>query len=152
MASARLAFNGPSTAGTARAVFNQAWLPLLNATWHKEAGSGYGNTMVTLDQIKHHLSTQVYATRSWASSHPYPDNRIGFAWDPVNVNSLPTTEWDAQVRELASRLGSALKYAYAPDGGAANVACSPSGAYTWCACNVSGASFNASWPSFWASW
>ncbi|MFH2004990.1 MAG: hypothetical protein ABI333_00255 [bacterium] len=137
---ARLAEVGPSAANTAQSYFSWAYLPLMNAAW--QAPSGYGNTLITLDQMKHHVSTQAYAARAWSNNHAYPDGRIGFAW------ARKGTATNAELAELAERLARAIRYAYDEGGGAAAGACSPSQAYTWCACDVAGAAFNTGWSTF----
>ncbi len=140
---ARLTAAGPATANTAQSYFSRAYTPMLNAVWR--ARMGYGNTMIPLDAMKSHVSTQVYAARAWASSHAYPDGRIGFAW------ARQPGVTDADLAELAARLAAASHGAYDDGGGSAARACSPSGAFTWCACDVAGASFNEGWTTF-ASW
>lgn len=137
---ARHAEVGPDSANTAQSYLGRAYTPLMNAVWM--ADNGYGNTDVTLEQMQHHVSTQVYATRSWSNSHSYPDGRFGFAW----ARSEGVDDADLDV--LAARLAQAIHYAWDEGGGAASSACSPSGAYTWCACNVEGAAFDDGWDTF----
>jgi hypothetical protein len=139
---ARLAGNGPATVGPARGFFDQAYFPLMTAVWRNEV---YGRTNVSLENMTHFVSHQTYAARSWASTHGYPDGRIGFAWDEHPEGATP-----AQVAQIAKRLARSIEGAYAIDGKAAR-ACSPSGAFTLCQCKVSGASFNDGWKTF-ASW
>jgi hypothetical protein len=136
---ATLAAAGPAAA--AEAYFDWAYTPLMNAVWRSE-DSGYGNTMITLEQMQHHVSTEVYAARAWSSSHDVPDGRLGFAWARTDGTV------DADLTVLAQRLASAIHYAYDEGGGAAAGACSPSGAYTWCQCDVAGAAFNEGWDTF----
>lgn len=138
---ARYAEVGPSTVNTAQSYLGRAYTPLMNAVWGSASG-GYGNTDVPLDTMKHHVSGQVYAARSWSNSHDYPDGRIGFAWDRQDGVT------DADLDDLAARLASSIHYAYDEGGGTAAHACSPSGAYTWCQCEVAGAAFNDGWDTF----
>jgi hypothetical protein len=131
---------GPAGASNAHTFLNAGYFPLLNA-WYKN-GDLYGKTGVTsLDNMKHLVSHQTYAARSWASSHLYPDGRIGFAWSNNGTGTA------AERAELAQRLASAIRWAYDVSGTAAK-ACSPSGAYTWCQCDVAGAAFNDGWNTF----
>jgi hypothetical protein len=140
---ARYAEVGPSTANTAQSYLGRAYTPLMTAVWG--SSSGYGDTQIPLDQMEHHVSTQVYAARVWADSHSYPDGRIGFAWDRQDGVD------DADLEVLAARLASSIHYAYDEGGGGAQYACSPTGAYTWCNCEVDGAAFNDGWSTF-ESW
>ncbi len=139
---ARHANAGGAVSATSQSYLNRAYVPLMNAVWRAAA---YNTTTMSLDQMQHFASTQVYASRAWATSNPYPDGRIGFAWD------LATGETDADRRTLAARLASAIHHAYGVGGGGAARACSPSGAFTWCQCVVAGAAFNPGWSTF-ATW
>ena len=120
---------------------------VLNAAW--QAPAGYGNMALTADQMKHFVSTQVYAARAWAGAHAYPDGRIGFSWSPHDATSAPSYATD--LASIAARLANAIHHAYDDGGGSAARACSPSGAYTWCQCSVAGAAFNDGWDTF-ATW
>ena len=42
---------------------------------------GYGNNRVSLAQMQALTNLEVYAARAWAIRNPYPDGRIGFAWN-----------------------------------------------------------------------
>ncbi|MBM4393231.1 MAG: hypothetical protein FJ090_19065 [Deltaproteobacteria bacterium] len=137
---ARHAEVGPDSANTAQSYLGRAYTPLMNAVWGSE--SGYGDTTVTLEQMEHFVSLEVYAARAWADDHGYPDGRVGFAWDRQDGVA------DADLEVLAGRLAAAIHYAYDAGGGAAQYACSPSGAYTWCACYVDGAAFDDGWQTF----
>lgn len=128
----------PGSVLMARAFFNETYFPLLTAYW-KSSGP-FGDTNVTLDAMKQHVSLQTYATRLWLDTHTYPDGRIGFAWD----ESAGTA---AERVELATRLASSIRDGYAP-AATASRACSPTGAYTWCNCAVPGAAFNEGWSTF----
>lgn len=132
--------NGPDSANTAQSYLGRAYVPMMNAVWNT-SGKGYGDTTITLDQMKHFVSTEVYAARAWGGSHNHPDGRIGFAWARYDAS-------DDELAELAERMALAIRYAYDEGGGSAAKACSPSGAYTWCACEVSGAAFNGAWDTF----
>ncbi len=141
---ARMAAAGPAASATAQSYMNRSYTPLMNAVW-RSAASGYGDTMIPLAQMQHHVSGQVYAARAWSNTHLYPDGRLGFAW------ARTTGTLDADLSILAARLASAIHYAYDTGGGSAAAACSPTGALTWCQCNVSGARFNEGWETL-ATW
>jgi len=132
----------PATSlASTRAFFDASYFPLMTAFW-KSPGP-YGDTAVSLDAMKHHVSLQVYAARLWLETHTYPDGRIGFAWDESAGTAAERTE-------LAMRLAQSIRDAYAVGATAAR-ACSPTGAYTWCDCSVTGAAFNDGWKTF-SSW
>jgi len=131
---------GPSSTSTSEAYLDLAYTPLMNAVWM--SGTGFGNTQITLDAMKHHVSGQVYAARAWMNNHPYPDGRLGFAW--ARGAGVSTTD----LTELAERLARSIRYAYGEGGGSASHACSSTGAYTWCQCSVAGAVFNQGWSTF----
>jgi hypothetical protein len=137
---ARFAEVGPNSTNTAEAYLDGAYTPLMNAVWM--SGSGYGNTQISLDAMKHHVSGQVYAARAWMNNHNYPDGRLGFAW----VRGTNVVNGD--LTELAERLARSIRFAYGEGGGSASHACSSTGAYTWCQCSVEGAEFNEGWSTF----
>jgi len=140
---ARLAFAGPAPAVPARALFDRAYLPLMTAYWRD--AKGYGNNRVSLAHMQALTSLEVYAARAWAIRNPYPDGRIGFAWNEHPAGATP-----AQVQALATRVAQSIAGAYG-DGGTAARACGPTGAYTWCKATLGGASFNPGWATF-SSW
>jgi hypothetical protein len=142
---ARLAFasNAPPQTGAARALFDRAYFPLMTAYWRDV--KGYGGNRITPAQMQPFASLQVYAARAWAIRNPYPDGRLGFAWNE-HVPGVPAE----QVQALATRLAQSIQGAYG-DGGTAGKACGPTGAYTWCREAVAGAQFNPGWATF-ATW
>lgn len=146
----RLAAAGPSCAATARSYLSRAWVPLVSAAWKSDVG--YGDTRISLDAMKHHVSTEVYAVRAWSGSHGYLDGRIGFAWAPNDLDEDPPAVFGAKMDELAERIARAVQGAYGDDGGQARHACSPSGAYTWCQCRLPGARRNTAWPNLFGRW
>ncbi len=141
---ARLAQVGPAGAAAAKAFFDESYTPLGSAFWRSDI---YNTDKLTLDQMKHFASTAVYAARAWAANNPSPDARIALAWN----NQLDGAS-EAEVKDLAARVASALRHAYDVAGPPAAKACSPSGAYTWCACGVAGAAFNNLWKTTFAAW
>lgn len=140
---ARLAFAGPAPAVPARALFDRAYFPLMTAYWRD--AKGYGNNRVSLAHMQALTNLEVYAARAWAIRNPYPDGRIGFAWNEHPAGATP-----AQVQALATRLAQSISAAYG-DGGTATKACSPTGTYAWCKASLAGARFNPGWATF-ASW
>ena len=131
-----LADEGGAKTAAARAFFHKAYLPIMSAAWMNDVG--YGNTNVSLDNMKNHVSTEIYAVKAFFSTHAaYTGQRIGFAWVPDGTNPADDTE-------LGVRIANAIDDAYA-DGHGASYACSPSGAFTLCQCSVSGASFVPAW-------
>jgi hypothetical protein len=137
---AKLAFAGPATTAAARAFFDKAWTPILTAYWRDS--KGYGQNTIPLDTMLKFVSLEVYSARAWAGPRPYPDGRIGFAW-----NQSPRGASAGETTQLATRLAQAIQGAYG-DGGTAAKACSPNGAYTWCAPRLPGAAFNTGWKTF----
>jgi hypothetical protein len=137
---AKLAFAGPPSTAAARAFFDKAWTPVLTAFWRDTAG--YGRNSIPLDTMLKFVSLEVYSARAWAGPRPYPDDRVGFAW-----NQSPKGASPAETGQLATRLAQAIQGAYGDNGTAAK-ACSPNGAYTWCVPQLPGAAFNAGWKTF----
>lgn len=137
---AKLAYAGPPATAAARAFFDKAWTPVMTAFWRD--AKGYGNNRIPLDTMMKFVSLEVYAARAWAGPRPYPDGRIGFAW-----NQSPRGAQPAETQQLATRLAQAIQGAYG-DSGTAAKACSPQGAYTWCAPQLPGAAFNPGWKTF----
>jgi hypothetical protein len=140
---ARLAFAGPAPAVPARALFDRAYFPLMTAYWRD--AKGYGNNRISLLQMQALASLEVYAARAWSIRNPYPDGRIGFAWNEHPAGATP-----AQVQALATRVAQSISFAYG-DGGTATRACSPTGSYAWCKATLGGARFNPGWATF-AAW
>jgi hypothetical protein len=141
--SARLGFAGPPQTAPARALFDRAYLALTTAYWRDT--KGYGKNLIPLAQMETLVSLEVYAARAWAIRNPYPDGRIGFAWNEHPAGASP-----AEVQALATRLAQSILYAYG-EGGTATKACGPTGAYSWCKAALAGARFNLGWATF-ATW
>ena len=127
-------------ARSAASYLERSFVPLMNAVWL--SSSGYGNTRIPLDAMQAHVSAQVYATRAFADSYPYPTGRLGFAW--ARLPDAP----DPELSLLAQRLASSIHYAYDRGGGFALGACSPDGDEDGCWCDVDGAYFNPAWQTF----
>jgi hypothetical protein len=136
----KLAYAGPPATAAARAFFDRAWTPVLTAYWRDV--SGYGGNSIPHDTMLKFVSLEVYSARAWAGPRPYPDGRIGLAW-----NQAPKGSSAAERQLLATRVAQAVQGAYG-DNGTATKACSPTGAYTWCAPQLPGAAFNPGWKTF----
>ncbi len=136
---ARLAAAAPSSAGadTAQAYFGRAYTPLLNAFWGSTGA--YGHTVVPLATMQMLISEQVYATRSWADTHAFPDGRIGFGFG----SAMTPDQWTI----LGQRIARAIRGAYGRSA-TANGACFEGGTSMWCGCAVSGAAFSSVWTGF----
>lgn len=133
------ASNAPAGVATARSYLSRTYVPVANGVWQS---SVYNTASLTLPQMQNFISGQLYATRAWASSHPYPDGRVSLAWDHADTATAD------EERALAARIASAIHHAYGNGGGDAAHACSPSGAYTFCQCMLSGAAYNTLWQGF----
>src|SRR5438874_4922182 len=137
---ARLAAAGGSRASAASAFLSKTWTPLLNGAFRADA---YQTGGMTLAQMKHFVSGQIYASRAWGGKHAYASGRAGLGWtyhrDQVNPDEM---------RELAQRVASAFHHGYDSASGAPAGACSPSHAYTFCQCSLHAANFNPAWDTF----
>jgi hypothetical protein len=106
--------------------------------------------MLTGDQMRHFVSSQTYALRSYAAGRPGTD-RFGFAWAPNNESGLPSARFVAETGSVLDRLGAALSESGAEwpiDPGFQ--ACQSLGA-DWCVAGVPGAVFTDAWRIF-SSW
>ena len=143
-----LANVGPPAIETARAYLRAAYSPLANAAWERE--SGYGWTMVPVEQMAGYVSAQVAALRYFSSTRGQPRDHWGFAWAPRNGSGLPASEFAAQTGRLLDRLAAAVldsDEAIDPqDPGSA--ACGPPPQNLWCVGDVEGARLIEAWKSF----
>jgi len=138
----RLSVVAPDGAGAnpAQSYFARAFAPMLSAVWGSTPANGYGDTDVTLDQMKMFISEQVYANRRYANANAHPGGRLSFA--------LQSYRTPREYAALGERMAAAIAGAYAP-GGSADAACAGNGgALGWCQCAVGGASFNDAWDTF----
>ena len=129
-----------STANPAQTYFERQYTPMLNMA---AASPGYDTADMSFEAMREFVSTQVYATRAWAGTHPDQHRRIGIGWT-WNREKLS----EDQINVLAKRVARSIAGAYSGDGGKAARACSPSGAFTFCHCAVAGAHFNDAWSAF----
>jgi hypothetical protein len=135
-----LAKAGPAIAAAARAFFDESYVPIHNGAFRTDA---YNTTTISLENMKNFVSTEVYATRSFANQNEAPDWRIGIAW-----NEHPEGVSDVALTELADRVASSVQLAYPDDDTPLGDVCGTSGAYTLCHCNMPGAAFNDGWSTF----
>ena len=144
----RLASVAPARYRIARTFLGTAYTPIANAGWQWPSGLGW--TMLTGDQMRHFVSSQTYALRSYAAGRPGPD-RFGFAWAPNNESGMPSARFVAETGSVLDRLGAALSESGAEwpiDPGLQ--ACQSLGA-DWCVAGVPGAVFTDAWRIF-SSW
>src|SRR5919108_72341 len=126
----------------ARTFLGTAYTPIANAGWQWPSGLGW--TMLTGDQMRHFVSSQTYALRSYAAGRPGTD-RFGFAWAPNNESGMPSARFVAETGSVLDRLGAALSESGAEwpiDPGLQ--ACQSLGA-DWCVAGVPGAVFTDAW-------
>lgn len=102
-----LALAGGAASGTANAFLGNAGSPLGNAAW--QWGSAFGWTLVPADLMRHFVSAQVYAMRSFASSVGRPLDRFGFAWAPRNADALLGSDFTRQSGAVLDRLAAAIR-------------------------------------------
>jgi hypothetical protein len=142
---------GPSTIDPARTYLQTAFSPLANGAWQWD--SGYGYTLVPVEQMRAFVSAQTYALRSFTAATGEPQDHWGFAWQPRNGTGLAASDFAAQTGSILDRLGAAIRDSGetvdpADPGGAA---CGPPGRNLFCGGDVPGAQFTESWKSF-RSW
>jgi hypothetical protein len=131
-----LAEAGPDTVQAARTFLRRAYLPLGNAIWPSAAVDTEFLAEETMAQF---VSTQVYAIRHYANSHPHgaPQGRIGFGWAPFQEAEL-----------LRRRLASAIHESSDRGTNSPRDACGPPGDHVWCEGDVEGAALNDAWKAF----
>jgi hypothetical protein len=142
-----LAEEGPETVTTARTFLRRTYVPLANAGWPHPL---LGTQLLSAETMSQFISTQVYAMRHYANSHPQtaPQGRIGFGWAPlVEVDGYSDDRRD----QIASRLASAIHESSEKGTNSQMGACGPPGEHVWCAGDVDLAELNPAWKIF-ASW
>jgi hypothetical protein len=140
---AELAEAGPAEIETARAFLRETYLPLASAAWPWK--TAFGDTDLSVEQMQSFVSTQAFAVRHYAGSHPKqaPSERIGFAYAPNPAAAGPALT--AGTGLILDRLAGALRNAYDVGGGSQMGACGDHGDYAWCESEREGAVFNAAW-------
>ncbi len=143
-----LAGVAPPQVEAARSYVQSAYSPLANAAW--QWASGYGWTMVAVDQMEGFVSAQTYALRSFSAVSGQPQDHWGFAWAPRNGTGLSAGDFTAQSGALLDRLATAIRDSGEtsdpsdPGGGA----CGPPGQNLSCGGDLAGARFTEVWKSF----
>jgi hypothetical protein len=136
-----LAEAGPAGVEPARSFLRRTYLPFGNAAWPSVV---IGNTnLIDAVAMGGFISTQVYAVRHYANSHPQtaPQGRIGFAWAPGTTN----TDRDLIVRRLATAIREASDEGTNSQMGAC---IDPLDEHSWCTGDVDGAALNEAWEAF----
>jgi hypothetical protein len=139
---------GPSTIDLARGYLHGAFSPLASAAWQWE--SGYGWTMIPVDQMQAFVSAQVYALRSFSVATGEPQDHWGFAWQPRNATGLSAGDFAAQTGAILDRLGAAIRDSgqTADPNDPGNGACGPPGQNLFCGGDLAGAQFAEQWKAF----
>jgi hypothetical protein len=147
-----LARAAPEGAAVAREYLEASYVALANAAWPWD--KGFGNTKVSIDEMRRFVSEQLYAMRHFAGSNPQgaPSGRVGAAYAPFNtcggLPCIPTAEFAALAGLLLDRLASGLHHAYDRGGSSPPGACGPPGDQVWCDAFVDGAAFTDLWDLF----
>ncbi len=143
-----LAGVGPPTIEPARSYLREAYSPLANAAWEREAG--YGWTMVSTEQMSSYVSAQVHALRYHSATTGQPRDHWGFAWAPRNASGTSVEDFATRSGLVLDRLGAAIRDSAATadpnDPGVG--ACGPPGQNLWCVGDVEGARVNEAWKNF----
>lgn len=139
-----LAEAGQDEAATAAEYLRSAFLPLGSAAW--PWASLFGDTDMPAAEMQHFVSTQTFAIRHYAGSHPQsgPGERIGFAYAP-NPARATQPGFAAGNGLILDRLSAALRESYDRGGGSQMGACGEPGDHNWCDGERAGAVFNAAW-------
>jgi len=143
-----LAGVGPDTIEPARAYLREAYSPLANAAWPRD--SGWGWTMVPMEQMAGYVSAQVHAMRYYSAATGQARDHWGFAWAPRNTTGLPNAEFGSQTGAVLDRLSAAVRdsgeSADPEDPG--NGACGPPGQNVFCVGDHAEGRPNEAWKSF----
>jgi hypothetical protein len=141
---AELSEAGPSEIAVAQRYLRASYLPLASAAWPWK--TAFGDTDIAVEQMQNFVSTQTFAIRHYAGSHPNgaPGERIGFAYAP-NGAAVSRTDFASGNGLILDRLASSLSHAYDRGGGSQLGACGPPGEHDWCESEREGAVFNAAW-------
>ncbi len=129
--------DAPSTTAAARTFLNSAYGPLANASWAWT--SEYGWTQTTPGVMADYISAQTYAMRAYGAGA-----RLGFAWNPLNTESLSGDDFNTDVASLLARLAGSI---HETDNGDPAQACEATG----CAAVIDGAAPAPGWSTF-SSW
>jgi hypothetical protein len=139
---------GPPTIELARSYLGPAYSPLASAAWQWE--SGYGWTMIPVDDMRAFVSAQVYALRYFSSTVGETQDHWGFAWQPRNATGLSTGDFAVQTGAILDRLAAGIRDSgdTADPNDPGSGACGPPGQNLFCGGDLSGAQFTEQWKSF----
>ena len=86
-----LAEAGADDIAPARSFLRETYLPLASAAWPWK--TAFGDTDMPAEEMQYFVSTQTFAIRHYARSHPQsaPANRIGFAYAPNPAAAGPAS-------------------------------------------------------------
>lgn len=147
-----LADAGPEGIAAARDFLRRTYVPLANAAWpHPMIGD---TNLLSAEAMSQFISTQVYAVRHYANSHPHasPQGRIGFGWAPIE--EFDEHGYTPEGRDLiVARLASAIHEASEEGTNSQMGACLSPGEQFWCVGDVvhPKAELNDAWKTF-MSW
>ena len=136
---------GPPTIEPARGYLPGAFSPLANAAWQYE--SGYGWTLIPVDQMQAYVSSQVYALRSFSVTAALERDHWGFAWQPRNASGLSAGDFARQTGAILDRLAAAIRDSGESSDDAGSGACGPPGQNLYCGGDLAGAQFVEQWKA-----
>ena len=155
---AELAEKAPAGGETARDYLRDAYLPLTNATWAALGPDrfvplfccGHGETMLSIDDMLHYVTEELYAIRWYADRRPNraPAGRLGFTWQPTNNFAVPQAEFLAAQDAILRRIAAALVDGYGPRGEARHMCRPPGTEEDWCDRGREGSTFTDQWKIF----
>ena len=142
-----LASAGVPTTATAGSYLQTGFSPLANAAWEHE--SGYGWTMVPMEQMAGWVSAQVDALRAFSVTTGQVQDHWGFAWAPRNLTGANASDFANKTGYILDRIASAVRDSGQTDGpDPGSAACGPPDQNLWCVGDLEGAQLNEAWKSF----
>ena len=143
-----LAGAGMPTTATAGSYLQSGFSPLANAAWEHE--SGYGWTMVPMEQMAGYVSAQIDALRSFSVTTGQAQDHWGFAWAPRNLTGANASDFANKTGYILDRIASAVRDSGQTGGSESpgSAACGPQGQNLWCVGDLEDARLNEAWKSF----
>ncbi len=132
-----MAANAPADSAAARSFLESTYAPLANASW--AWATHYGWTQVGSDVMADYISAQTYAMRAFDGG-----GRIGFAWNPLNTQSLSDSDFNTEVGGILARLAGSI---HETDTGDPAQACEATG----CSAALTATNPASGWNAF-SSW
>ncbi len=111
---------GQSPVATALFYLSHRYTPVINGAW------GWNDNDTPEDQFGDFVAGQIYAARSFANAHNFPDGRLGLYWKPRQRGSVLAPEDPGNVT-YADRVAASLNGAYDGRDGNASGACGAAG-------------------------